>query len=394
MADTPKERRAEAEPEKRKRGQNDGSARSRDGRWEWRISIGGRQRSFSGATREEARDRAEKAKAQHRQGVRIDAAHQKMRDFLTYWVEEVVRPHREWNTYKSHERNIRLYLVSHIGDIRLDKLTTQDVQAAINAAVRAGYASTTVYQIRGTIVTALNYAYETGLVSRNVAKLTKFPKVQAHEPEPLTVEQARRLLTVMSGHRLEAFFAVALACGLRMGEACGLRWRDVNLATGRVNVVMQMQDEDGEWRHKRLKTPASRRSFVLPAFALAALRRHRAAQNAERLRAGDAWEDWGLVFTTRYGRPLYPVQQRRTLDGFLRKANLPHQRVHDLRHACASLLAAQGVPLIEVRALLGHRSATMTDRVYLHAYAESQERVARAMDALLAGADNADSEAG
>jgi integrase len=377
-----------------KRGQGDGSPRERNGRWEWRARIGGAQRSFSGATREEARDRAEEAKRLHAQGVRRDAAYQKVRTFLTYWVEEIVRPHREWNTYKSHERNIRLYLAPTIGEVRMDKLTTTDAQEAINALVRSGKASTTVYQVRGTLVTALNYAVDAGIAARNVAKLTKFPKVEAHEPEPLTVEQSRELLRVLDGHRLEAFFTVALTCGLRMGEACGLRWKDVNLTTGRVNVVMQMQDEGGEWHHKRLKTRASRRSFVLPAFALAAMKRHRAAQVAERLRAGDEWEDWGLVFTTRHGRPVYPSQQRRTLVGLLKKANLSHQRVHDLRHACASLLAAQGVPLVEVRALLGHRSATMTDRVYLHAYAEAQERVARTMDALFAPPEKSDSETG
>lgn len=370
-----------------KRGQGDGSPRERNGRWEWRATIGGKQRSFTGATREEAKERADTARAQHAQGVRPGAGRQKVRAFLAYWVEEIVRPHREWNTYKSHERNIRLYLNPVIGDIRLDKLTPPDAQEAVNALVRAGKASTTVYQARGTLVTALNYAVDAGILPRNAAKLTKFPKVQPHEPEPLTVEQGKRLLAALSGHRLEAFFTVALTCGLRMGEACGLRWKDIDLTTGRVRLVMQMQDEDGEWHLKRLKTPASRRTFVLPAFALAALRKHRAAQIADRLRAGDAWEDWGLVFATRNGRPVYPSQQRRILTRMLKKAELPHQRVHDLRHACASLLAAQGVPLVEVRALLGHRSATMTDRVYLHAYAEAQERVAQTMDTLFAQPD-------
>ena len=84
------------------------------------------------------------------------------------------------------------------------------------------------------------------------------------------------------------------------------------------------------------------RSISLPSFALHALERQRALQEAERDRAGSVWTEWGLVFTTQIGLPLDGSMVTHALHRHLRSDGLRHQRFHDLRHACASLLLAEG----------------------------------------------------
>ena len=96
------------------------------------------------------------------------------------------------------------------------------------------------------------------------------------------------------------------------------------------------------------------RSITLTRHAVEALKAHRAAQNAERLKAGSLWQDYGLIFCTHGGRPLDSHNVARTsFKPLLERAELPHIRFHDLRHTCATLLLSRGHHPKLVQELLG-----------------------------------------
>src|SRR5512134_1488594 len=97
------------------------------------------------------------------------------------------------------------------------------------------------------------------------------------------------------GTRFEALFVLAVTSGLREGELLGLRWRDVELDAGILQVRNAIQRIKGEWRFVEPKSKKSRRTIVLNNLAADALRAHRTRQAAERLRNGPYWEDWDLV---------------------------------------------------------------------------------------------------
>ncbi|HET9118042.1 MAG TPA: site-specific integrase [Pseudonocardiaceae bacterium] len=149
--------------------------------------------------------------------------------------------------------------------------------------------------------------------------------------------EATTFLAAIREHRLYALFAVAIALGMRRGEALGLRWEDVDLAESTITMAMQLQRVAGELRHDETKTDDSTRVVALPGQCVRALRRHRAQQAADRLAAGDRWTDSGLVFTTRKGTPLEPGNINRTFDTLVKRAGVKRIRFHDLRHSCATL---------------------------------------------------------
>jgi integrase len=142
---------------------------------------------------------------------------------------------------------------------------------------------------------------------------------------------------------------------------------------------------------QELKTAKSRRTLALPQVCLDALRVHRTRQLEERLKAGQAWEDTGLVFTTyaphsvgqKAGRALHPRNVLRTLHNLLGGAKLPRVRFHDLRHSAPSLPIAEGVELVEVSMLLGHSELRVTADLYGHMLKQTAAKAARRMDALL-----------
>jgi integrase len=185
---------------------------------------------------------------------------------------------------------------------------------------------------------ALNDAYRMELVTRNVAGEVKAPPKPREGRRELTVEEAKRFLAVLEGERLKAFFVLALATGLRRGELLGLHWLDVDLDAGELRTGWAVQRVNGSLQLVNLKTESSRRTVAIPAFAVRALREHKAQQNAERLELGPAWREQGLVFTTSLGTPIEPRNVNRRFELLRKRAGLEWLRLHDLRHGTATFM--------------------------------------------------------
>ena len=162
--------------------------------------------------------------------------------------------------------------------------------------------------------------------------------------------------------------------GLRKGELLGLRWVDVDLDSAELQVRQTAQRVAGELQFTAPKTRHSRRSLPLPPLAVDALREHRARQAAERLCAGPAWQDSGLVFTTAHGTPIEPRNLNRHWYGVRDRSGLSGVRLHDLRHTCVTLLLDSGAPPHIVRAIAGHSGIEVTMTIYAHAAREEQRK--------------------
>lgn len=355
-----------------------------DGRYEQRLTLDGRRISVYGATPKELAGKVADARRKHAQGRALRAS-ETVATYLTRWLAEVVAPpHRAWRTYTQRRAHIVHHLIPALGHIRLDRLTTADVRQALNAIHRGGRAARTVNHIRTTLTAALNDALREGTIERNAAALVRPFPVPEDDRRPLTADEARALLAALRDDRLYALFALGLLCGLRLGEATGLTWEAVDLAAGELRVVRSLQWQTGGHVLKGPKNRASERTLVLPDAVRDALAAHRDAQARERAHAAAWGNDWGLVFTTRTGRPLHQVTVGTILSRYLAEAGLPRQTFHMLRACAASLLAEKGVPEIEVQALLGHASGKTTRRFYTRSYATGKRRVADAMDTLIA----------
>jgi len=133
-----------------------------------------------------------------------------------------------------------------------------------------------------------------------------------------------------------------------------------------------------------LKTKNSRRDLILIDTILNALKQHRSRQLEEKMHAGPHWQDMGFVFTTSIGTPLDARNVGRRYHSLLEKAKLSPHRFHDLRHSCASLLLAQGVPLKVVSEILGHSQISITADYYAHIAPEMHREALSRMDSLFA----------
>ena len=176
-----------------------------------------------------------------------------------------------------------------------------------------------------------------------------------------------------------------VSSGLRQGEALWLSWRDVDARTLTVRRALA-RGWDGRPTLGLPKSDRSRRTIALPAVARDALDRQRVRQEAARAAVGTAWQDRdGLVFTDAVGRPREGRLITPALHAALARAGLPEIRCHDLRHTCATLQLAAGVPLAVISRTLGHSSIAVTANTYAAVTPDLRREAADAMDRALNG---------
>ncbi|HCG00892.1 MAG TPA: site-specific integrase [Chloroflexi bacterium] len=367
-----------------KRGNNEGTITLRsDGLWAAAVSVGaGRRKWFYGKSRAEVSRKMTAAQQAINTGSFADARGLTLGDYLDQWLVAVVQPSvRKW-TYRGYEVHVRLHIKPTLGSLPLERVEPMQVQALLNRKLKEGLSPKSVRYLRGTLRTALNQAMRWGLVSRNAAAAVDGPRVPHHEIQPFTSEEARRFLAAIRGERLEALYSVALTLGLRQGEALGLRWSDIDLQMGYVRVTRQLQRFDGVFDLVEPKTAQSRRTIVMPPSIARGLVEHRERQAEERANAGANWKDWDLVFTRSDGYPLDGTVISHQFHKVLERAGLAQRRFHDLRHSCATLLLAQGVPARVVMEVLGHSQIALTMNTYAHVIPELRREAATRMESL------------
>jgi integrase len=255
------------------------------------------------------------------------------------------------------------------------------VQAFINERHASGLSPTTVKHINATLRAALSQAQRWQLIHQNPAKLVTLPRSVKYRPTILTPEQANTLLTSLACSRYEALFTAALTLGLRRGETLGLRWRDVDLEHGFVEVRHSLERVKGNGvRLGEPKSARAVRTLRLPQICLSALIRHREQQEKQKQWAGSRWHDDDFVFTTSIGTPMQPDTVTREFAKTLTEVKLPKVRFHDLRHSCATLLFSLGVHPKLVQERLGHSTFQLTMDTYSHMIPALRNEVADRMD--------------
>lgn len=375
-----------------RRGHREGTIFQRkDGRWVAVIQVGWKngkrvRQHFYGKTRKEVSGKLTKALKDQQEGLPVAFERQSVEAFLRRWLRDTAKPRVRARTFADYKYIVEEHLIPSLGHLRLHELNPQDVQQLITEKIQEGLSPRRVALIRAVLRTALNHAMKFGAVMRNASALADAPRAKRFEPTILSSVQARAFLKAAEKHRLGILFTVALAVGLRLGEALAVGWEDVDLTKGSLCVRRSLQWIGNKLEFVEPKTDRSRRTVPLPAKAVELLKRHRTKQKRDRLKAGSQWKDSGLVFTSSLGTPLDDRNVRKAFGEILESAKLPHMRIHDLRHTCASLLLAQGVHPRVVMEILGHSQISVTLDTYSHVLPTISREAAQQMDAVLKGA--------
>jgi integrase len=276
------------------------------------------RRKVSGKTKQEVRA---KLQALHQE---LDAG---VKSSRTYTVREAVDDWLREDLDGTSERTRTLYegllgpLMEVIGARPLRLLSAGDVRSGLGKLADR-YSTRSLQITRNSLERAIRHAESNDLVGRNVAALVKAPQGRSGRPwKSFTLEEAKALLAAAEGTRLHAYVVLSLLVGIRTEEARALRWDHVvtwvgdaagwqPVTTVGLEPVRAGQDRYAiyVWRSERqggdTKTEKSRRTLALPRRCVEALRQHWEQQERDRLRAGELWQEHGLVFASRVGTPL------------------------------------------------------------------------------------------
>jgi integrase len=389
-------------PRKQKRARANGEGtitQRRDGRWMAQMTYlnkaGQRKRlTFYAATRKEAAARLAEAIAEREKGQLPEPDRTTFGQWLDTWLTEYAKPHIRATTYADYESIIRVHVKPELGDIQLRRLRPEHLQRLYNQKTAVGLSPRRVRLIHVVIHAALKQALKNQLIPRNPAEATTLPRQPKREIRVLTPEEEQRFLAALEKERLGALFLLALWTGLRRGELLGLKWQDVDIKAGVLNVrrsLVRVQLEKGETelRFQEPKTAAGRRTVPLPPGIVAALKVHKARQAQERLQAGPCWQNGGLVFCHKDGRPIDPSWVTKNFHRLLKAAKVKDTNFHALRHTFATRLLELGENPKVTQKMLGHSSIEMTLDTYSHVLPSLERQAAEKLEGLLASMQNA-----
>lgn len=363
--------------------------RRTDGKWQGQLDlgfVGGRRKrqTFTAANQDDVVAKLQAAAHAVRRGAALPPERQTFGQFLAKW-KLAARPGIAERTYVGY-----CALLAHaerlLGAMPLVKVGPADLMRVYEERRRAGAKPMTVLHLHRAVFRCLRDAERWDDVSRNVAHLVVPPRVPRREMRAMTAQEARVLISAARGDRLEALIVVALATGARRGELLGLTWRDVDADQGTLAIRGSLLSTSDGPKIVEPKTRRSRRRVEIEPRVVAALRRHRAAQEMERRVASDAWVNLDLVFSRPDGRPVDPHHvTARWFPRLLAKACLPRMRFHDLRHTYASIALASGIHPKIVQETLGHATVAITLDLYSHVVPTLQREASRAVGDALFG---------
>ncbi len=378
-----------------------GSVRRREsGDWEYRFDAGvdpltGKRRrpGRSGfKTRRDAEQALRAAITAHEKGRSVRSSRQRVAEFLQEW-HAAIRPSVRPTTWANYGNYLRLYVVPHIGETRLQDLTPVRLNLLYgylmdHGRIRGGggLAPKTIVNIHRMLHRALRDAVRWDMTPRNAAEDAQPPRARRPRITVWDPEQMARFVEQVRGDRFSAMWLLGATTGMRRGELAGLLSTDIDFTHARVTPSSPRVSVDGRVRESDTKTEAGNRVMALDPQSLAALREYVDLWSEERRLLGQSSK---LLFVWPDGTPVHPD----TITALFRKhvaaAGLPKIRLHDLRHSYASAALKSGISPKVVSERLGHTNAAFTMQTYMHVIPGMDAAAANQVADLILGAPRA-----
>lgn len=308
-------------------------------------------------------------------------------EYLKQWLE-IVKVRVKITTYSSYQNMVNNSIAPYFESkkLTLQELEARHIQQFYTEKLKTVKANSVIHY-HAVIFQALKYAMKTDMVSQNVAMKVDRPKKNSFQPTFLSAEEMQKLFQIIKGTRLELPVLVAAFYGLRRGEVLGLKWDAIDFTRGTITIKRTVTQAQIDGKNKIIeqdsaKTKSSLRTLPLVGSFSRFFAESKKAQELNKIICGNCYNyDYdGYVFVNEMGERLKPDYLTNYFPQFIQKHGLKKMRFHDLRHSCASLLLANGVPLKQIQEWLGHSDFSTTANIYAHLDYTSKISSAQAME--------------
>jgi integrase len=366
-----------------------------DRSWELKFELGRdhstgkrqiRYQSFKG-TRREAELELARLIAQNAAGEGVDPSKETIAEFTPRWDRDWLSLNVSPKSLERYRQILRLYVIPHLGGMRLQKLRAVHLSELYAKLLRFGgdegrpLAAATVGYAHRVLHRMLGHAATWGVVTTNVAGLVSPPPVPDAEITILNEEQIVLVLRHLEGRTLRPIVSLLLGTGARRGEALALRWKDIDFETSTVRIERSIEQTKAGLRIKAPKTRHGRRNVSISPWLVAELKAHRVRQQERRLALGQgrATAD-DFVFARWDGKMRSPHWLTQKFAQAMAGLQI-NCTLHELRHTHASQLIAAGLDVLTISRRIGHASPAITLEVYGHMFKNTDVRAAEIMEA-------------
>ena len=312
-------------------------------------------------------------------------------DYLLEWLE-IAKGRLAVATYSSYAAMIKKPVGPYFRqrNLTLRELEARHLQMFYSEMLRKVKPNTVIHY-HAIIHSALKYAVKTDMLVQNVADKVDRPKKNSFQPVFLSAEEMQKMFEALRGTKLELPVLVAAFYGFRRGEVLGLKWDAIDFERGTISVIrtvttITLDGKQTEIEQQSAKTKSSLRTLPLIGSFREYFLQVKEAQELNKQICGNCYnhEYDGFVFVDELGERMRANYLTSAFPKFLESHGLRRMRFHDLRHSCASLLLANGVPLKHIQEWLGHSDFTTTANIYAHLDYKSKITSAQAMETGLA----------
>ena len=320
-------------------------------------------------------------------------------DYLLEWLE-IAKGRLAVATYSSYAAMIKRPVGPYFRqrNLTLRELEARHLQMFYSEMLRKVKPNTVIHY-HAIIHSALKYAVKTDMLVQNVADKVDRPKKNSFQPVFLSAEEMQKMFEALRGTKLELPVLVAAFYGFRRGEVLGLKWDAIDFERGTISVIrtvttITVDGKQTEIEQQSAKTKSSLRTLPLIGSFREYFLQVKEAQELNKQVCGNCYnhEYDGFVFVDELGERMRANYLTSAFPKFLEDHGLRRMRFHDLRHSCASLLLANGVPLKHIQEWLGHSDFTTTANIYAHLDYKSKITSAQAMETGLALPEGGDFE--
>lgn len=349
----------------------------KDGVWAFALRLPNGKRRWLYAPTEAELRRKVKDKVAEGGGTMQPRAIGTVGEWVAYWLSAIVKPSRSANTYAQYESVWRNHGAPFLGDVSFEAFDVEHVEAWYAELAKRGISSSVRQRVGVVLARAINLAIKRRKYFRpNPVAIVDKPSHESTETRALSITEARSFLAAARKDNYYALWVLLLTSGLRLGEALGLEWRDVDLERRTVSVRQAVVEVNGIAEVTKPKTKSSKRLVDLGDLAIAALRDLRARPRGEGTTGRFVFE------TSRGGHPRRSNLRQRHFLPLCKKAGIEGLTIHGLRHSMTSIAVAEGIPVTVIAGRLGHTTTRMTLDRYAHLLPGQQREAADALDAL------------
>ena len=317
-------------------------------------------------------------------------------DYMEKWLE-IVKSSIQTTTYSSYSNMVKRIIAPYFRKrrITLDGLQASDIQDFYTEQLKRVKPNSVIHY-HANIHKALKYAVKTDLIPTNPADKIERPKKNHFRGSFYDSEEMNLLFEVAKGTRLELPVMLGAFYGLRRSEALGLRWDAVDFEHNTIEIKHTVTSCNLDGKHVIIesdttKTKSSLRTLPLVSMFREKLLALKEEQKENQRLCGRCYNpDYvGYLCVDEMGNLIKPGYVTTAFVRLLELNNLRVIRYHDLRHSCASLLLANGVPMKQIQEWLGHSDFSTTANIYAHLDYSSKLSSAEAMlNGLNIGADS------